>query len=88
MDLEEYFSALIKRVEESSIKNDGTDDNGFYKPTRALLLRHLNLLRDLHTKTLAKPMLRASWSNVVKHLPPEWLVLSDKQKELLKKMLE
>jgi hypothetical protein len=87
MSLDEYFRSLIERVEASNIQNDGTDENGFYKPTRALLLRHLNLLRDLHDKPLAQPMLRASWANVVKHLPPDWLVLTPVQKDDLKKML-
>jgi hypothetical protein len=87
MSLDEYFNSLIAKVESSDIQNDGKDENGFYKPTRALLLRHLTLLRDLHSKPLAQPMLRASWSNVVKHMPPEWLVLTETQKNDLKKML-
>ena len=32
-------------------------------------------------------MVRASWQAVVKDLPPEWLVLSSEEKELLKKIL-
>ena len=87
MSLEDYFTALIARVEASDIKNDGTDENGFYRPTRALLLRHLNLMKDLHKKPLARQMLKASWANIVEHVPPEWLVLSDEQKSELKKIL-
>lgn len=88
MDLGEYFQKLIVKVEASDIQNNGKDENGFYKPTRALLLRHLTLLKDLHGKPLAKPMVRSSWQFVVDNVPPEWLVLSAEQKILLKKMLD
>lgn len=88
VDLQDYFTALIARVEASDIQNDGTDKDGFYKPTRALLLRHLNVMRDLHAKPLAKPMLKASWKFVVENVPPEWLVLNESQKAELKKILD
>lgn len=75
MSLDKFFSDLIKRAEESEeIDNGGTDAEGFYKPTRTILLRHLNLLKDLHQKPLAKTMVKASWAYVVEHVPPEWLV--------------
>ena len=87
-DLEKYFRALIERVENSEeITNQGKDAEGFYKPTRTILLRHLNLLRDLHAKPLAKPMLKAAWTYVTEHLPPEWLVADAEDKEALRKML-
>jgi hypothetical protein len=88
MDLGSYFQNLIEKVESSDIQNNGKDENGFYKPTRALLLRHLTLLKDLHGKPLAKPMVRSSWQFVVDHVPPEWLILSPDQKVQLKKMLD
>lgn len=88
MSLEAYFSALIKRVEESEeIGNNGKDKNGFYKPVRTILLRHLQLLKDLHTKPNAKNMVKASWASVVETLPPEWLVLGDAEKKELQKIL-
>ena len=88
MSLQDYFVGLIARVEASDIQNNGTDKDGFYKPTRALLLRHLNVMKDLHGKPLAKPMLKASWKFVVEHLPPDWLVLSESDKAELKKILD
>lgn len=88
MSLDQYFQDLIRKVEESDIDNQGKDKGGFYKPTRTVLLRHLNLLKDLHAKPLAKPMLRTSWNSVVEDLPPEWLILTDEQKREIKKMLE
>lgn len=88
MNLEDYFTSLIARVEASNLQNDGTDKDGFYKPTRVLVLRHLKLLLDLHKKPLAKPMVKASWAFVVEHLPPDWLVLTESQKSELKKMLD
>jgi hypothetical protein len=89
MNLTDYFSKLIARVEESdTVTNAATDDNGFYKPKKTILLRHLNLLRDLHAKPLARPMLKGAWAAVVKELPPEWLVLDDEQKAELRKILE
>lgn len=88
MSLEVFFQNLIKKVEESDlVSNAGTDSEGFYKPTRTILLRHLNLLRDLHGKPLAKPMVQASWKYVVEHVPPEWLVPDPEDREALKKIL-
>ena len=88
MDLTAYFTALLKRVETSAeILNDGKDENGFYLPTRTLLLRHLNLLKDLHSKPAARPMVRDAWSFVVKHLPPDWLVMTDAQRAQMKRTL-
>lgn len=75
-DLKGYFTRLIERVENSEeIHNGGTDENGFYKPTKTVLLQKLSLLRDLHAKPLARPMVKDAWREVVKLLPPEWLVL-------------
>lgn len=89
MSLKNYFSELIQKVESSDqITNAGKDENGFYRPTRTLLLRHLNLLRDLHDKPLAKKMVKSAWKAVVKDLPPEWLILSEEDKAELKKILE
>lgn len=87
-DLRSYFETLLKRIEGGrEIQNNGKDVNGFYKPTRTLLIRHLNLLRDLHDKPLAHEMVKGSWQFVVENLPPEWLVLSPGQKIQLKKIL-
>lgn len=89
MSLEKFFADLIVRVEESDIvSNAGTDAEGFYKPTRTILLRHLNLLKDLHKKPLAKPMLQASWKYVVEQLPAEWLVPAPEDREELKIILK
>ena len=89
MSLTDYFQNLIKRVEASDeIQNDGKDRNGFYKPTRTLVLRHLNLLRDLHAKPNAKEMVRGAWKQVVEILPPDWLILNDAEKADLRRMLE
>jgi hypothetical protein len=89
MSLETYFKDLIAKVENSEeITNAGKDAEGFYKPTRTILLRHLNLLKDLHQKPLAKPMLQASWKYVVEQVPPEWLILEGEDKMALKKILE
>ncbi len=86
--LTEYFTALIRRVESSDeIHNGGKDDDGFYKPTRTILLQKLNILRDLHAKPLARPMVKDAWKEVVNQLPPEWLVLDEVTKSELKKML-
>ncbi|MES3039004.1 MAG: hypothetical protein V4736_13945 [Bdellovibrionota bacterium] len=87
MSLENYFSSLIKRVEDSDIDNQGKDKNGFFKPTRTILLRHLNLIKDLHQKPNAKGMVKASWAKVVEELPPEWLILSEEEKKELKNIL-
>ena len=88
MSLTGYFDKLITRVEDSDIGNNGTDKNGFFLPTRAVLLRHLRLLKELHAKPLARPMVRDSWKYVAAELPPEWLVLSSAEKEELQKILE
>ncbi len=88
MDLENYFQNLLRRVEESDeIDNQGKDKNGFYKPTRTILLRHLQLLKDLHGKPLAKEMVKSSWQAVVEILPPEWLIMTAEEKEALRKIL-
>ncbi|WP_413560447.1 hypothetical protein [Bdellovibrio sp. HCB209] len=89
MSLEQFFLDLIKKAEESEdITNAGTDDEGFYKPTRTILLRHLNLLKDLHKKPLAKPMLKQSWAYVTEHVPAEWLIPASAEDQAeLKKML-
>ncbi|MBC7370398.1 MAG: hypothetical protein H7326_02470 [Bdellovibrionaceae bacterium] len=89
MSLEKYFIDLINKVENSDeITNAGKDAEGFYKPKRTILLRHLNLMKDLHQKPLAKPMLKASWKYIVEMVPPEWLVLDGEEKTELKKILE
>ena len=87
MALEAYFQNLRDRVESSEIGNNGTDENGFFSPTRTLLLRHLQLLKDLHAKPNAKSMVKASWKFVAEHLPPEWLVLNEADKNELKRIL-
>jgi hypothetical protein len=89
MSLEQFFTNLIDKAEASEeITNAGTDDEGFYKPTRTILLRHLQLLKDLHKKPLAKPMLKQSWAYVVEHVPAEWLIPTNKEdQDELKKML-
>jgi hypothetical protein len=84
MSLENYFSTLIQKVEASDIQNNGKDKNGFFEPTRAMLLQRLNLLKDLHGKPNAKAMVQAAWQYVTEHLPPEWLILKpDEKSELL-----
>lgn len=89
MSLEKYFKDIITRVEASEeITNAGTDNEGFYKPTRTILLRHLNLLKDLHAKPLAKKMCQQCWDYVTEHVPPEWLIAGDAERDQLKKMLE
>ena len=88
MSLKNYFSDLIVKVESSNeITNAGKDKTGFYKPQRTILLRHLCLLRDLHDKPLAKPMLINSWKAVVEQLPPEWLTLPEPENSELQKIL-
>lgn len=88
MSLSEYFIELIKKVEASeTITNAGKDENGFYKPTRTILLRNLNLLKDLHDKPLARQMVKTAWASVIQELPPEWLVLQEENKLQLKKIL-
>ena len=89
MGLTEYFSGLISRVEaDETIGNNGKDDNGFFKPTRTVVLRQLNLLKDLHAKPMARPMVRDAWKGVAKTLPAEWLVLGEADREALRSILE
>lgn len=89
MSLEAYFQKLIEQAESSDeISNAGKDKDGFYKPTKTILLRHLNLLKDLHAKPLAKKMCQTSWAYVTEHVPPEWLIAGPEEKQALKKMLE
>lgn len=89
MGLKNYFIALIDKVEQSEeITNAGKDANGFYKPTRTILLRNLNLLKDLHDKPRAKKMVQAAWQAVVEDLAPEWLVLNEDDRRALKNILE
>lgn len=88
MSLEQYFQDLIERVEASEeIHNGGKDKNGFYKPTRMIVLRNLQLLKDLHQKPLAKAMVKTAWQAVVEELPAEWLKLGATEKSELKKIL-
>lgn len=88
MSLKQYFTDLLAKVEASDeIDNGGKDENGFYKPTRSVLIQKLNLLRDLHGKPQAREMVKAAWATVVADLPPEWLVLSEADKAELKKIL-
>ena len=89
MTLRDYFSGLIQRVEESAeIHNGGTDQNGFYKPTKTIVLKHLHLLRDLHDKPRAQAMVKSAWNEVVAELPPEWLVLPAELKEQMRLILK
>jgi len=89
MSLRPYFEALIQRVEASDVvHNGGKDENGFYKPTRQVVLTSLNLLRDLHDKPGAKAMVQHAWQTVVKEVPSEWLILTPEQKAQLRKILE
>lgn len=87
-DLTAYFDGLIKKVEASDLSNAGKDKDGFYKPTRELVLRNLHMLRDLHQKPLARAMVKDAWKFVAEHLPPEMLVLSDEEKVRLKEILK
>jgi hypothetical protein len=88
MSLEAYFNKLIERVETSGeITNAGKDENGFYKPTKTVILRHLNLIKDLHSKPLAKEMVKSSWNKVVEELPPDWLILTPAEKKELQSIL-
>ncbi len=86
MALDAYFQKLMDRVEKE-ISNQGKDENGFFKPTKTVLLRHLGVLKDLHSKPLAKDMVKSSWTYVSENLPPEWLVLTHEEKTALKKIL-
>jgi hypothetical protein len=85
--LKSYFEELIAKVEASDLSNQGKDKDGFFKPTRELVLRHLQMLLDLHAKPLAKPMVKDAWKFVVEHVPPEMLVMNDEQKAAVKAML-
>lgn len=88
MSLRDYFTELIHKVENSKeITNAGKDENGFYKPKRTILLRNLNLLRDLHDKPRAKEMVKSAWTSIITDLPPEWLVLTPEDKAELQKIL-
>jgi len=88
MSLENYFAGIIEQVENSDIDNQGKDDNGFFKPTRSILLQKLNMLKDLHGKPGARPMVKAAWEYISLNLPPEWLVISGEQKIELKRILD
>ena len=89
MSLKVYFSNLIDKVESSNeITNAGKDKNGFYKPQRTIVLRHLSLLRDLHDKPRAKPMVINAWKAVAEKLPLEWLILNEPEKSELQKILK
>lgn len=89
MGLTEYFNSLIAKVEASEeITNAGKDEGGFYRPTRTIILRNLNMLRDLNGKPLARPMLKAAWLSISKDLPPEWLIPPEEDRAELKKILE
>lgn len=75
MGLNKFFTDLIAKVEASDeITNQSKDSNGFYKPRKTIVLRHLNLLKDLHDKPRAKDMAKASWRALIEELPPEWLL--------------
>ena len=87
MSLDHYFDSLIKKVETSELDNQGKDDKGFFLPTRKVLLENLQMLKDLHAKPMAKPMLQTAWKFVTEHLPSEWLILSEKEKTELRKIL-
>lgn len=86
--LRAYFQELIDRVESSDeIHNGGTDKSGFYKPTRTIVLKQLNLLKDLHDKPRAHAMVKGAWESVVEELPPEWLVVPEALREELTRIL-
>lgn len=89
MGLDNYFQKLIEKVERSDIQNNGTDKNGFFEPTRAVLLQKLHILKDLHGKKnpQARTMVHAAWEYVTEKLPPEWLVLTEEQKAELREIL-
>ena len=88
MDLKNYFQNLLNRLEHSEIQNNGKDRNGFFEPTRDMLFQRLSILRDLHGKENAKPMVKTAWDYVVAHVPPDWLVLTEDEKQALKKILD
>ncbi len=85
MSLADYFAKLIVKVEGSEISNAGKDKNGFFKPTRTVIIRNLNLLKDLHDKPRAKVMVQAAWTAIAEELPPEWLILDIEQKKNFRK---
>jgi hypothetical protein len=88
MALTSYFEELIRKVENSqAISNQGKDKDGFFLPTRAVLLQKLNMLKDLHEKPAARPMLKVAWQYVAEHVPPEWLVLTNEDQKQLKQIL-
>lgn len=88
VNLASYFQNLIDKVEASDeITNGGKDKEGFFLPTRSVLLQKLNMLRDLHDKKNAKPMVKDAWAFVVENLPAEWLVLDPDEKAAVKQML-
>lgn len=88
MSLTDYFTELIQKVEQSKqISNAGKDKDGFYKPTRTILLRNLQLLKDLHSKPRAQAMVIAAWNAVVTEVPPEWLKLDPIEKKELATIL-
>ena len=87
MSLEKYFTTLIAKLEASDIQNNGKDKDGFFEPTRAMLLQRLNLLRDLHENPRAKAMVKTAWQYVVEHAPAEWLVATPEEKVEISKML-
>ncbi len=87
MSLDKYFESLMKRIEDSDLRFESKDKDGFFEPTRVILLQKIALLRDLHSKPNAKPMLKSAWQYVVDHVPPDWLILSSDEKQELKKIL-
>ncbi len=87
MALSQYFSQLLAKVEASDLDNAGKDDNGFFRPTRSIVIQKLNILKDLHASPGAKPMVKDAWKTVTEILPAEWLVLEDEDKAELKRIL-
>lgn len=87
MALTQYFTELLEKVEASDLDNQGKDENGFFRPTRSIVIQKLNILKDLHASPGAKPMVKDAWKVVTEVLPAEWLVLDDKDKAELKRIL-
>jgi hypothetical protein len=87
MALTKYFEHLLEQVEQSDIGNGGKDENGFFRPTRSILIQKLNILKDLHASPGAKPMVKDAWKFVTEVVPAEWLVLDPQDKEELKRIL-
>jgi hypothetical protein len=85
--LEKYFQALIQKVEDVEFEYQNKDKDGFFEPTRVLVLQKLHMLKDLYVNQNAKPMLKPAWQYVVANLPPEWLILTEEEKLELKKIL-